>query len=61
MRKVADHYECAQRGARLDLGPDEVPLVVFHAASGRPNVRVVKVNGREIHRCEVRQHEPAAP
>jgi hypothetical protein len=45
----------------LDIESDAEPLVVFHAASGEPNVRVISVEGREMHRCEVddRAHEIA--
>jgi hypothetical protein len=58
MRLVGDHHECAHCGAHLDIQPDEVGIVVFRAASGQPNARVILVNGREIHRCEVRDTHP---
>jgi hypothetical protein len=32
---------------------------VLCAASGKSNDRAVLVDGREIHRCEVREHESA--
>lgn len=46
-------YECAGCGAPLDVSEGEKPLAILFAASGKPTVRVLKVNGREIHRCEV--------
>jgi hypothetical protein len=55
---VNGRYECAQCGAVLDIDAANVPCVVFHAASGQPNMRVVKVNGRELHRCEVHYPQP---
>lgn len=61
MRLVGDHHECASCGARLDIQPHQVGVVVFHAASGQPNVRVILVDGREIHRCEMREDEPSYP
>ena len=60
MRKVADGYERALCAMKLDVEPAEVPRVMFHAAGGKPNVRVITVNGREVHRCEVRSGMPAS-
>jgi hypothetical protein len=31
----------------------EEPLATIIAAGGKPNVRVLKVGRREIHRCEI--------
>jgi hypothetical protein len=46
-------YVCALCGA--DLYVDEASLVtVIEGSSGKPNVRVLSVGGREIHRCEIR-------
>jgi hypothetical protein len=53
MRLRNGHYECAYCGAELDIPPGAQPRVTFHAASGKPNVRVLQVEGREIHRCEL--------
>ena len=57
MRLIDGRYECAYCGAVLDLPSDAEPMVVFHASSGRPNVRVISLDGNEIHRCEVRDRE----
>jgi hypothetical protein len=54
MRLVDGRYECAQCGAVLALAQDAQPMVVFHAASGKSTVRVITVDGREVHRCEAR-------
>jgi hypothetical protein len=63
MRLVDGRYECAHCGAVLDIPLVENPTVVVHAASGQPNMRVLRYQGREIHRCEVSsrrvsEHEP---
>jgi hypothetical protein len=46
-------YECAHCGAILDIPLTESPVVTMTARSGAPNVRILKLDGREIHRCEV--------
>ncbi len=51
---VDGKYVCAQCGALLDIPPVPDPQVTVHAASGKPNVRVLTLDGREIHRCELR-------
>ena len=38
----------------LDMPADERPTIIYQAASGKPNVRVLTRNGREIHRCVVK-------
>jgi hypothetical protein len=53
MRRLDGRYECANCGARLEVTPDGEPNVTFHAAGGKPNVRVLRLEGREIHRCEI--------
>jgi hypothetical protein len=52
-------YECVHCNVILDIPVDERPIVTISAASGRPNVRILKMHGVEIHRCEVRTREPA--
>jgi hypothetical protein len=44
----------AQCGAALDVPTDADPKTVIHAASGRPNVRVLPTAGSEIHRCDLK-------
>jgi hypothetical protein len=59
MRLHDGRYECANCGAQLDIPTRGEPKVTFHATGGKPNVRVLKLEGREIHRCEVRkEHGP---
>jgi hypothetical protein len=53
MRLRDGRYECANCGVQLDVTPHGEPNATIHAAGGKPNVRVLKVDGREIHRCEV--------
>ena len=57
MRLVDGRYECAQCGAVLAIAPEAQPMVVFHAASGQSTVRVITVDGAEIHRCETRERK----
>jgi len=61
MRLVDGRYECAQCGAVLAIAPEAEPMVVFHAASGQSTVRVITVDGHEIHRCDVRERQPDNP
>jgi len=46
-------WECAYCGSELDLPRDKAPMVVIHAASGKPNERVLSLDGHELHRCSV--------
>jgi hypothetical protein len=59
MRLVDGRYECALCGEVLDIPFGAEPTVVLHAASGRPNVRVISVDGVEVHRCNVTGERPA--
>ena len=52
MRRRGDRYECALCGAELDIPLDAKPKVTIKAASGKPNVRVLTIRRKEIHRCE---------
>jgi hypothetical protein len=61
MRLVDGRYECAHCGAAIEIDPDAQPIVVMHAASGQPNVRVITVEGHEVHRCEVNDRESNYP
>ena len=58
MRLHDGRYECANCGAHLEVATRGEPKVTFHATGGKPNVRVLKLEGREIHRCEVRIDAP---
>jgi hypothetical protein len=46
-------YECSLCGALLDVTKDQTPLVTIAAAGGKPNMRTISVDGREIHRCQI--------
>jgi hypothetical protein len=54
MRRRGDRYECALCGAELDVPFDATPKVTIKAASGQPNVRVLSIGRKEIHRCEAK-------
>ena len=58
MRLFDGRYECFLCGAFLDLPFMENPKVTIHAASGKPNIRVLTHNGNEIHRCEIDARAP---
>jgi hypothetical protein len=48
-------YECAYCGAELDIAPDDdLPDVVVEDATGRSKMRILSLNGREVHRCNIR-------
>ena len=45
-------YRCKVCGATVEAGPhDEPPLSVLIFSRGRPDQRLVMINGYEIHRC----------
>jgi len=46
-------YECDFCGAILDLSARREPQVSFVAASGKPNVRRLSIDGNEVHRCVI--------
>lgn len=51
---LVDHKECAHCGAVLDIPEGKAPTITFVGSSGKPNARVVVVDGKEIHRCDLR-------
>ncbi len=53
MRKRRGKWTCKQCGAVLDIPADRRPDVTIAAASGRPNVRILTIDGAEIHRCVI--------
>lgn len=55
VKLIDGSYVCAQCGEVLDLPKGEPPKVTIRAASGKPNVRVLTHDGKEIHRCTVKQ------
>ncbi len=52
MRLVNGQYECMQCGARLDISAAVTPQVEIHGSGGKPNERVIFVEGKEVHRCK---------
>ena len=44
---------CKRCDAPLEIPDGHTPEVTFLAESGRPVIRLLKLNGVEIHRCEV--------
>jgi hypothetical protein len=44
-----DNYECTLCGAIVDFPADTKPRVI--SASDAPTMRVLSVDGKEIHRC----------
>jgi hypothetical protein len=37
----------------IEIEPGRIPDVRIHGASGQPNMRVLVLDGEEIHRCEI--------
>jgi hypothetical protein len=46
-------YECAFCGAILDVPVTVNPRVTIRAATDAPKMRVILIDGEEVHRCEV--------
>jgi hypothetical protein len=56
MRELDGQWACRECGAVVDgVPPGRTPKVTINAASGRPNVRVLTIDGEEVHRCELRR------
>jgi hypothetical protein len=53
VQKHGSTWTCRECGAVIDIAPGRVPDVRIHGASGRPNMRVLVLDGEEIHRCEI--------
>jgi hypothetical protein len=52
MRKVGrDRYECALCGAELAMSDAARARTLIVSSTGKPNVRVMFVGGKEVHRC----------
>jgi hypothetical protein len=49
-RYGVDH--CAICGAVVHIPLGKQPVRVLRGGSGKPNIRIIKVDGVEIHRCE---------
>src|SRR4051812_31915857 len=53
MRRRDGRYECAECGALLDIPPNAHPKAMIKVSDSRPNIRVLTLGGREIHRCDI--------
>jgi hypothetical protein len=53
MLKDGADVRCAQCGVPLDVPEGVVPRVSIEGASGASNMRVLSIDGKEIHRCTV--------
>jgi hypothetical protein len=53
MRVRNGRYECDQCGSELEMPLMKRPEIKLHGAGGQPNVRVLYLEGREIHRCQI--------
>jgi hypothetical protein len=57
MHETNGTYTCALCGGGVEMDEDQM-LTVIVGASGKPNVRVLLVDGREVHRCAVPSRRP---
>jgi hypothetical protein len=55
MRLENGKYRCVLCQQILSVPAASRPRVIISAASGRPTMRVITYEGREIHRCPVRE------
>ena len=53
VRLVNGKRECTLCGGPLDVLTDQAPLVLIAAASGQPNMQIISVDGKEVHRCRL--------
>jgi len=53
VRRRLGEWTCKQCGAVLDVHDGQRPDVMIAGESGQPNVRILSVDGREIHRCVI--------
>ncbi len=53
MPEPHDNYQCLFCEAVLDVPDGTEPLVSIEARGGGPNMHVIKVDGKEIHRCDM--------
>ena len=53
LQRLDGEVVCKRCGAQLAIPAGHTPEKTFLAESGKPVVRLVKVDGDEIHRCLV--------
>jgi hypothetical protein len=56
----AGKYFCVLCGAELDVS-EAKSVTTIVGASGKANIRILSVNGKEVHRCEMSSREPLRP
>jgi len=49
------HYVCALCGERVMALADQRPLVMIKGTGGQPNMRVISLEGKELHACPIRR------
>jgi len=59
MRMVNGAWQCLYCQAELDVPDGRQPRPMLIGQSGKPNVRVLILDGKEIHRCEIRGVYPS--
>ena len=59
MRRRDDRYECTICGAALDVaeGKERSVWTMVVAVAGKPNVRTMMLDGKELHRCQIGPNE----
>lgn len=53
MRRRGGRYVCELCEAVLDIPPDAKPKLMFVQEADGPRIRLLVIDGQEIHRCEV--------
>ena len=46
-------YVCALCGVQIDAPSDKRPLVLIKASGGERNLRLVMLDGKELHACPI--------
>jgi hypothetical protein len=54
MRLRDGHYECTLCGAVLDITIDVQPITMVKVTGSAPAVRVILVEGVEVHCCPIK-------
>jgi hypothetical protein len=52
-----DTFVCTLCNTTVAVNGEDQPVIVLAAQSGQPNMRLVSVDGVEVHRCTI----PATP
>jgi len=51
--RIDGNWNCVHCGAPIDLPTHKAPRIGLAAASGKPTMRTLTVDGFEVHRCEL--------